>query len=246
MTPEQEQAIADLRSRHVAPKQIARQLGLRPAEVTAFLKAQAEQSTHLRKASGELNPVFQCLVNKSCLPSLTGTLNPPTQTSNPIDETPDVANALELDNGFAIVTVARQAGFNRIEIGTYLVDLWCLGVKDAVELRTVDPMRYRDFVDYAYAKFPDGYTEISLEMAQAIVFGAEQYAAKLGFQPHRDFAKTRSHLGPWSGEPVLNFGHNDKPFYVSGPYDNPLKVLKTLRENVGEGNFDYLIGGDHG
>jgi hypothetical protein len=242
MTPEQEQAIADLRSRHVAPKQIARQLGLRPAEVTAFLKAQAEQATTSRLAAGELPPIFQCLVNKSCLPTLTGTALPP--AAETADEITAQTDDMDPSNGFAIVTVSRQVGFNRIELGTYLVDIWCLGVKDAVELRTVDPTRYRDFVDYAYAKFPDGYTEISLEMAQAIVFGAEQYAAELGFQPHRDFAKTRSHLGTWSGEPQLHFGRDGKPFYRSGPYDNPAKILKTLQETVGEGNFDYLVGND--
>lgn len=69
-----------------------------------------------------------------------------------------------------------------------------------------------------------------------------EYAVQLGFSPHSDFEKTRSHLGEWSGEPKIHCGRNGKPFYVSGPYDNPMKILKTLREKVGEGNFDYLMG----
>ncbi|EKQ69794.1 hypothetical protein OsccyDRAFT_2439 [Leptolyngbyaceae cyanobacterium JSC-12] len=67
MTSKQEQAIADLCSRNLALKQIARQLGLRPVEVSAFLKTRAEEATVARVAAGELNPVFQCLVNKNCL-----------------------------------------------------------------------------------------------------------------------------------------------------------------------------------
>ncbi len=252
MTPEQAQAIVDLRSRQVAPKQIARQLGLRPAEVTAFLKSQAEQATSARLAAGELNPIWQCLVNRNCLAALTGTAQPLLESGATDDPATTAITAPETDledesvfddgAGFAIVSVARQAGFNRIELATYLVDIWCLGVKDAMEIRIVDPTTYKDFVTFAYEKFPDGATEIPLELAQAIVFGGVEYAAKLGFQPHRDFAKTRSHLGAWSGEPVLNFGRQGKPFYTSGPYDDPLKILKTLRETVGEGNFDYLIG----
>lgn len=237
MTPEQEQAIVDLRSRHVAPKQIARQLGLRPAEVSAFLRIQAEQATATRTASGELNPIFQCLVNKNCLPSLTGSI--------PISEDATADEDDEFDaegSGFAIVTVARTAGFNRLEVCTYLVDIWCLGVKDVSGLRKVDPTTYNDFINFAYQKFPDGTEEISLKLAQAIVLGAVDYAAKLGLQPHRDFAQVRSHLGTWSGEPVLNFGKNGKPFYMNGPYDDSLKILKTLRETVGEGNFDFLVG----
>lgn len=39
----------------------------------------------------------------------------------------------------------------------------------------------------------------------------------------------------------LEFGKDGQPFYISGPYENPDKILKTLRENVGEGNFHYVI-----
>lgn len=235
MTPEQEQAIVDLRSRNVAPKQIARQLGLRPAEVSAFLKAQAEQVTATRVASGELNPVFECLVNKNCLSALTS-------LPKPKAETPENEGLDDEGAGYAIVTVARTAGFNRLEVCTYLVDVWCLGVKDVSGLRKVDPTTYKDFVGFAYREFPGGTEKISLEMAQAIVLGSVEYAAKLGLQPHRDFAPVRSHLGDWNGEPVLNFGKDGQPFYMNGPYDDPMKILKILRENVGEGNFDYLIG----
>lgn len=241
MTPEQEKAIADLRDRHVAPKQIARQLGLRPAEVSAFIKTQATQAASNRLAAGELNPIFQCLVNQSCLASLTETPHQGAAASAALLD-PAQADGDELnDGGFAIVTVARQAGFNRLDVCTYLVDTWCLGVKDVSGLRTIDPTTYKDFVDFAYKEFPDGTTEISLEMAQAIVFGSIEYAAKLGLQPHQDFAQNRSHLGTWSSEPVLTFGRNGKPFYMNGPYDDPMKILKILRETVGEGNFDYAI-----
>lgn len=238
MTPEQEQAIADLRSRNVAPKQIARQLGLRPADVSAFLKTQAAQATNTRIASGELNPVFQCLVNQDCLASLTNAI-PPSQPEEANDDTKDTVDPA---TGFASVTVVRQAGFNRLEVCTYLVDVWCLGVKDVSGLRKINPTTYKDFVNFVYQKFPNGSTEISLELAQAIVLGAVDYAATLGLQPHRDFAAVRSHLGTWNGELKLNFGKDGKPFYYSGPYDDPMKIVKTLEQNVGEGNFDYIIG----
>ena len=233
MTPEQENAIIDLRSRSLAPKQIARQLGLRPAEVSSFLKAQAEQTAATKAASGELDPLHQCLVNKNCLPGLRGEVIATSDEDSSKDE--DDAP------GMAVVMVSRKAGFNKITVCTYLVDLWCLGVKDASGPRQVDPVMYRDFVAYAYDPFPEGTEEISLEMAQAIVFGGIEYAAKLGFQPHRDFEQARSQLGEWSGEPKLTFGRNGKPCYFQGPYDDDLKIMRTLRQNVGEGNFDYVL-----
>lgn len=237
MTPEQEQAIADLRARNVAPKQIARQLGLRPAEVSAVIKAQAEEITAHRVATGELNPLFQCLVNRNCLDDL---------LPDSLKQDSELALATEADldpsAGVALVTVARKAGFNRLEFCTYLVDIWCLGVKDAAPPRTMDPSTYKDFVDFAYQAFPDGTQEIPLKLAQAIVLGSVEYAARIGFQPHRDFEQGRALLGEWDGQPVLNFGKDGKPYYMSGPYDDPLKVLRTLRETVGEGNFHYVIG----
>ncbi len=237
MTPEQEQAIADLRARNVAPKQIARQLGLRPAEVSAIIKAQAEQVMAHRVAIGELNPLFQCLVNRNCLNNL---------LPKSLKQDPELALDTEADQdpdaGVAVVTVARKAGFNRLEFCTYLVDIWCLEVKDVAPPRIMDPSTYKDFIDFAYQAFPDGTQDISLNLAQAIVLGGVEYASRLGFQPHRDFEQARSLLGEWNGQPELNFGRDGKPYYMSGPYDDPLKVLRTLRETVGEGKFDYVIG----
>lgn len=54
-----------------------------------------------------------------------------------------------------------------------------------------------------YDSFSDGYEEISLDQAQAIVYDAIDYANKLGFEPHKDFQQTKNHLGTWCGEPKL-------------------------------------------
>jgi hypothetical protein len=123
-----------------------------------------------------------------------------------------------------------------------MLDLWCLGVKDTIGPRQMNRMKYLQFIDAVYRGFAEETRKITLEQAQALVFSAINYAGQLGFKPHPDFEKSRSHLGEWSGEPKIQCGRNGKPFYVSGPYDNPDKILKTLRENVGEGNFDYLLG----
>jgi hypothetical protein len=43
----------------------------------------------------------------------------------------------------------------------------------------------------------------------------------------------------------IAFGHDGKPFYISGPNDTEATisfVMRTLRRTCGEGNFVYLIG----
>ncbi|MCY7390793.1 MAG: DNA-binding response regulator [Leptolyngbyaceae cyanobacterium CAN_BIN12] len=240
MTPEQEQAVLDLRTRNVAPKQIARQLGLRPAEVSALIKTQAEQAATARLAAGELYPLFQCLINQNCLADLL----PERQTASAIAPSTELEE--DADAGLAVIILSRKAGFNRLEVCTYLVDLWCLGVKDASGPRMMNPSTYKDFVEFAYRHFLAGAEDIPLELAQAIVFGGVEYAKTLGFQPHADFEQARSQLGKpveaWSGTPVLTFGRSGKPCYINGPYDDPIKTLQTLRETVGEGNFDFILG----
>jgi hypothetical protein len=237
MTPEQEQAIADLRLRNVPPKLIARQLGLRPADVSAVIKTHATQAAISREAAGELPPVHQCLVNANCLTALfENHANSGKQKK---------ADAIATDNAgarLAVVLVSRNTGFNRIQACTYLVDYFCLGVKNVTGPRNLNPTDYQDFVADAFRAFPIEPEEISLEIAQAIVLGALEYAAQLGLEPHRDFAAARPLLGEWKGEPKLTFGHKGKPLYVNGPYDDPMKIVRTLRQSVGDGNFDYLLG----
>ncbi len=108
--------------------------------------------------------------------------------------------------------------------------------------RKLSLVEYEQLIENAYRSFSESATKISLEQAQAIVFSALEYAASLGFSPHRDFEQARPHLGQWSGETRIQCGRNGKPFYINGPYDNPQKIINTLKSSVGEGNFDYLLG----
>ncbi len=62
----------------------------------------------------------------------------------------------------------------------------------------------------------------------------------LGFGPHPDFAAAEGHLGSWAGPGAITFGKDGKPLYISGPYDDPGPVIRTLERTVGRGNFEFL------
>ncbi|HSZ40195.1 MAG TPA: hypothetical protein VK817_09570 [Trebonia sp.] len=81
-----------------------------------------------------------------------------------------------------------------------------------------------------------------LDLARQVVFGAVDYARGLGFEPHADFAKCAAHLGEasWDGSCDITFGRAGKPTYLQEPHDNAIGIMSTLRENVGDGNFEYL------
>ncbi|MEM6866917.1 MAG: DNA-binding response regulator [Cyanobacteria bacterium P01_C01_bin.121] len=227
MTPEQATEIMRLREAKVAPKQIARKLGLRPTEVKTFIQQSAED-LYLKKArEGTLDPVYECLVNQSASKRL--------------------LDGIELDGregvgGFAEVILARQA-HNRIVAVAYLVDYWCLGVKDVIPPRSTGKSGYEQFKHLCIERFNEPFIDISLEQAQSIIYGAVDYALDLGLEPNYDFdKKAQQHLGPKPETLIpIEFGKAGKPMYFSGPYDDAEKIIKTLTANVGPDNFDYVM-----
>ncbi|MCC3420435.1 MAG: DNA-binding response regulator [Microcoleus sp. PH2017_01_SCD_O_A] len=221
MQPEQEQEILNLRDRQLTPKQIARKLGLKASEVSSFLISQAEQTALASAEKGELLPVAQCLVDVNFANAL-------------------LRNETTEAGGLGLVMVTRSKGYNRFVATSYLIDYWCLGVKDAMPPRNCNDSQYKNLVELSYSQFGQEYEEISLEQAQALVWGAIAYAKKLGFKPHRDFEESKAHLGEPTSEISLKFGRDGKPYYIEGPYDNTTKIINTLRNSVGDGNFDFL------
>ncbi|MGK7899017.1 MAG: DNA-binding response regulator [Xenococcus sp. (in: cyanobacteria)] len=236
MSPEQVQEIIRLRALNLSPKQIARKLGLRPAEVNELLRQQAEGVAITRRAQGELALLERCLINEKASQRLLETKKKGWFGGKwGSEEAPDEVG------GLAQIFVTRVEG-NQYLVASYLVDYWCLGVKNVLGPRKLNRTKYEAMVKKTYSKFQQEYREITLEQAQAIIFGAVSYAQKLGLKPHRDFSKAEEHLGqPSENLLPIEFGRKGKPFYVSGPYDNSHKILAKLRETVGEGNFDYLM-----
>ncbi len=236
MSPEQVQEIIRLRALNLSPKQIARKLGLRPAEVNSWLRQQAEEVTITRRALGELAPLERCLINEEAAERLLES-----QKKGWLGSKRKSSEASDGVGGLAQIFVTRVEG-NQYLVGSYLVDYWCLGVKNVLRPRKLNRTKYEALVKKTYSQFQQSYREITLEQAQAIIFGAVEYAQKLGLKPHRDWTTSKDHLGqPSENLLPIEFGRQGKPFYVSGPYDNSHKIVASLRETVGEGNFDYLM-----
>lgn len=225
MTPEIRQEITQLRERNLSPKQIARKLGLKPAEVSAVIQTQAQAAADLRAEKGELPPLKYCLINTQAAEHL-------------LDR---AGHGKEEDEGgLAQIFLVRVEG-SRLWMSSFLVDYWCLGIKQTFGPRRMDTRKCEHMIQDFSQRFNQKFREISLEQAQSIIFGAVDYAAKCGFKPHADFEQSKAHLGTPT-EPLLKieFGCNGKPLYVSGPYDNSAWILRTLQQHVGEGNFDFI------
>src|SRR4029453_16460789 len=145
-------------------------------------------------------------------------------------EWPDVDVADPGAQGLVSVLVARQERYGRVRLCGWLVDVWCLGVKDVVGPRVIDERRAAEFTRSHFAPY----------QAPPLHLGAFPYARSLGFEPAPGFQATAGQLGPWTGPSAISFGHNGKPFFVQGPHDNAAAILTTLERSVGRDNFHFV------
>lgn len=223
-SPELVERVAELRRSGRTPKEIARALGLRPAEVAPLIRAVGAAGPRLEAA------LAGCWISGNWAAGLTVHGHP---------EWPGVDATEGEGSGLAGVLVAREHGSSVSACG-YLVDVWCLGVKDCTGPKSMDRRKLPDFVSHFFATFREPPVPAPLELTRHVVFGAVDYARGMGFEPHADFAKCAGHLGEWNGPSDITFGRDGKPTYIQGPHDDTLRIMMTLRKTVGDGNFHYL------
>jgi hypothetical protein len=66
----------------------------------------------------------------------------------------------------------------------YLVDAYCLGVKNALGPELMDERDLRGFVRRYFSTYHGDPVEAPIDLAREIVFGSVRYARGLGFEPH--------------------------------------------------------------
>jgi hypothetical protein len=222
------QRVRALRATGRSPKDIARALGLRPAQVAPLVRAIAAEE----HADSSERWLPGCWVSPGWSQGLTVEGHP---------GWPDVDAADAEALGLVSVLVTRQERYGRVRLCGWLVDVYCLGVKDVVGPRVMDERRAVELRGSFFAAYQARPLEAPLELAQHLVFGAVEYARGLGFEPARGFAATTDQLGPWTGPSAIRFGQDGKPFFVQGPHDNADAILQTLERSVGRDNFTFLV-----
>lgn len=223
--------VRELRGAGYSPKEIARSLGVRPATVSPLVRALAQQS-----AATEAEPeVVGCWVSPCWSTGLAIDGHP---------EWPDADGGDDYHSGVAGVLVARRDRPRRVSVCGYLVDVYCLGVKNALGPRMMKEDDLRSFRRMYFEGFAEAGPplEAPLDLARHLVCGAVDYARGLGFEPHPDYAPVAGHLGRWEETSALTFGRDGVPYYVQGPYDNGASVLRTLTRSVGKDNFYFIAG----
>ncbi|WP_280892004.1 hypothetical protein [Streptomyces sp. LBL] len=226
--------VREMRERGSAPKQIAKALGLRPAQATALVRRVAEAA--LANVGPDERPVVGCWVNAGWSVGLDMAKAPEWAAADPLGQEPDPGTG-----GFAQILLARQERASRVTVTGFLVDVYCLGVKNVTDPEVMGSGSLTSYVPMYYSAFECRPLAIAVEQAQTIVHDAVAYSRSLGFEPADGFADAAVHLGAPPGDrPVIGFGRDGRPCYLSGPYDNPRKVVQNLERTCGPDNYDYV------
>ena len=147
--------------------------------------------------------------------------------------------------GIGHVLVSRQLANGDVAFVMFLLDIYCLGVKDVI-IEIMPRARYeRDL--YEKLARQDKLLPLKPECARKLVEGAVQYALDLGLPPYPDYRTARLIFGDISAAACTEeyeFGQDGKPFFVAGPYDSPSRceqIIRSLDDHCGGGGYNFIV-----
>jgi len=172
-------------------------------------------------------------------------LSPSAYAKFPIHECFIPNTLFELGIGCVIVT--RKTPDGLIALSSFVVDVYCLGVKNALfkvssEFEYENTIKPQIMGSNAEAMFEN----IHQSCARKLVEGVVLYAKELGFSPHRDYNNAQKIFGDIDADTCAvkyTYGKNGKPFYIRGPYESvsqAKRIVDKLSKKCGEENFDYM------
>jgi hypothetical protein len=153
------------------------------------------------------------------------------------------ANMEEMGMGWVVLSRVLPNG--QIAVANFLVDSFCLGVKD-VFLEVLSRSAYDDkYVRDMAARLPT--YPASPADARKYLDQAVAFARACGLPPHADYSRGLVLFGdvdPSESSAEFVFGKNGKPLFVNGPNDSPARcrqILATLEHTLGPGNYDHVM-----
>jgi hypothetical protein len=144
--------------------------------------------------------------------------------------------------GIGTLVLARGVTRNHLEFSSFLLDTFCLGIKD-VMFESVDGEVFEDYMEMTEAESP--MVDVDPAYARKLLRDLAAWSKSIGFAPHRDFAAVERMFGDVSAdasEENFRFGRDGKPVYIPGPTDTgPLiqRRIAQLRNILGDDGFGF-------
>jgi hypothetical protein len=134
------------------------------------------------------------------------------------------------ESGIGEVVVARRISPNNIAMAAFVVDVFCLGIKNAL-FKVLSEQDYEIFKFNFSEKTGTTFEKLHLTCAKKLIDWALAYAKDLGFNAHPDYKNAKDIFGDIEANacPVgYCFGKDGKPFYIRGPYEDQVKAQRII------------------
>ena len=148
------------------------------------------------------------------------------------------------DGGTGQAILSRQLPSGEVAFAAFLVDRYCLGVKDAFgDIRTKG--EYREMLEYVEEN--TSLQKLPPADLRCLVEEAVEYARDLGFEPHTDYRRVQPIFGEIDVQEATEhyeFGREGKPFFIAGPDDDAQRcqrILSILEDRCGKDGFHYML-----
>ncbi len=128
-----------------------------------------------------------------------------------------------MEAGMASILIAKQTGENSLRVAGFVLDLYCLGIKNSFLAKW-------SIGDFEEAIARQDYTPYLPAKAKKLVLDSEKYARKVGFEPHKDYAKALSLFKDVDIDEnqEFSFGQNGEPMLIQGPNDSEEKIKEIV------------------
>ena len=146
----------------------------------------------------------------------------------------------DIDQGMISIMLYKQTTSKVIVMAGFVVDLYCLGIKNAF-------IKAGTFEQYEYSSNNPDNSPFNSEDAKKLIEEAVEYAAGLGFKPHKYFKnafKIFDNIDSSKSKMEFTFGKDGKPFFIAGPRDSPQRcreIIETLDRSVGIDGSHFMM-----
>ncbi|MBA2397886.1 MAG: hypothetical protein H0V72_04165 [Bradyrhizobium sp.] len=146
------------------------------------------------------------------------------------------------DIGMGTVVLARGATPDRFAMSVFLIDVFCLGIKN-VMFRAADREILEMYMDASAAA--SAMVPVDPSYARKLLRDVAAWSQSIDFAPHPDFAAVERAFGDVSADAsdaVFQFGRDGKPVYIPGPNDTAALIrrrVEHLQKYLGNDGFGF-------
>ena len=150
------------------------------------------------------------------------------------------------ENGEGNIIIERKHGNGNITLGVFLVDLFCLGVRDTFYQYNISELEEEELLERFSGD--NKMVETDYNLVHNIILAGVEYAEEYGFKPHKDFERVTQYILAEDTEDIplmeIECGKDGKPLFVASEEMNEKeisRIISTLEKTAGPGNYNYLL-----